>query len=172
VTVMLNPMEIFEIAEQIERNGARFYRRAAALFDNLDISQLFLKLAEWEAEHEKTFIGMKQKMFGTNPASMSFRPGETRPDPKVMAGLAVFGIRVEPTEELNGRESQDDIFRRAVEKEKDSIVFYNGLKGFLSDAADQDSINRVITEEMQHIRILHESLNKNNKIRSESNEKV
>ncbi len=161
MTVMLNPLEIFEIAEQIERNAVTFYRRAATLFDDPDISERFLELAEWEAEHETTFMEMKQKMFGTNPALTSFRPGETKPDPKVMAGLAVFGIRAEPTEELNGRESQDDILRRAVEKEKDSIVFYNGLKDFLSNASDQDSIDSIITEEMKHIRILHESLNKN-----------
>jgi rubrerythrin len=172
VTVTLNPLEIFEIAEQIERNGVTFYRKAAALYEDPDASQLFLKLAEWEAEHEKTFAQMKQNMFGAHTAPMSFKSGETRLDPKMMAGLAIFGIRAEPTEELDGRENQDDILRKAVEKEKDSIVFYNGLKDFLSNAADRESIDRIITEEMRHIRILHESLNTNNTIRSESNEKV
>lgn len=160
VALTLNSLEVFEIAEKIERNGVTFYRRAAAIYDNSDVSQLFIKLAEWEAEHEKTFAQIKQKMFGTNTAPMSFRPGETRPDPKLMAGLAIFGIRAEPTEELNGRESQDDILRKAVEKEKDSIVFYNGLKDFLLNAADQDSIDRIIIEEMKHIRILHDLLKK------------
>ena len=172
MAIMLNPFEVFEIAEQIERNGARFYRRAAAIFDDPDMSDLFLKLAEWEVEHEKTFADMKQKMFGTNTASMSFRPEQTRPDPKIMAGLAIFGIRAEPTEELNGRESQNDILRRAVEKEKDSIVFYNGLKDFLSKSTDRDPIDHIITEEMRHIRILNELLKKNNMIRSQRNEKV
>jgi rubrerythrin len=155
-----NPEEVFEIAEQIERNGARFYRKAAAIFTDPDLSKLFLKLADWEAEHEKTFTGMK-KMFRSNTASISFRPEETLPDPKVMAGLAIFGIRAEPTEELNGKESRDDILRGALEKEKDSIVFYNGLKDFLSDAADRTPIDRIITEERQHIKTLQELLNQN-----------
>lgn len=172
MTVTLNPLEIFEIAEQIERNGATFYRRAAALYEHSDVSHLFLRLADWESEHEKIFAHMKQTMFSADTAPTSFRPGETPPDPKMMAGLAVFGVRPDPSEELNGRETQDDILRKAVEKEKDSIVFYNGLKFFLSNAADQDILNRIITEEMRHIRILHESLNKNNTIRSERNEKV
>jgi rubrerythrin len=91
---------------------------------------------------------------------MSFRSEETWPDPKVMAGLAIFGIQAEPTEELNGQEKQSDILRIAVEKEKDSIVFYNGLKDFLSVATDRDQIDRIIKEEMDHIRILHESIDR------------
>ena len=159
MSVALNASEVFEIAEQIERNGAKFYLRAAACFKNPDISKLFLRLAEWEVAHEKTFSAMKKRILESNAALLSFRPEETRPDPKVMAGLAIFGIRAEPMEELNGKENQDDILRRAVEKEKDSIVFYHGLKDFLSDAADRDHVDRIITEEMQHIRLLYKLLN-------------
>lgn len=172
MNVTLSALDVFEIAEQIERNGAKFYRRAAALFDDSEVCQLFLKLADWEVEHEKIFRNMGKRMYGSNTASMSFRPEDALPDPKVMAGLAIFGIRAEPTEELNGKESQDDILKRAVEKEKDSIVFYNGLKDFLSDPADRAPIDRIIVEEMKHVRILHKLLDKNVKIRSERNEKV
>jgi len=168
----LNVEEVFEIAEQIERNGATFYRKAAALFDDPEMRQMFLELADSEIEHEKTFSDMKKKRFGSNTASTSFRPEEMLPDPKGMAGLAIFGIRTEPTEELNGKETRNDILRRAVGKEKDSIVFYNGLKDFLSNAEDQAPIDRIINEERQHIRMLQELLNKNITIRSERNEKV
>jgi len=166
MSVTLNAFEVFEIAEQIERNAAKFYRRAASIFDVSEIQTLFLKLADWETEHEKTFTDMKKQIVGSNIASMSFRSEDTWPDPKVMAGLTIFGIRAEPTEELNGKENQADILGKAVEKEKDSIVFYNGLKDFLSHATDRDPIDRIIKEEMRHIRILHESLNRNTKIRS------
>jgi len=158
VTVRFNAAEIFEIAEQIERNGAKFYRKAATMFSDPDICKLFVRLAEWEAEHEKTFAEMRNRILASNVAPTSFRPEETLPDPKVMAGLAVFGIRAEPREELNGRENRVDILRRAVEKEKDSIVFYDGLKDFLSDATDREQVDRIIAEEMQHVRTLGESL--------------
>jgi rubrerythrin len=158
MTVTFNAVEVFEIAGQIERNGAKFYRKAAAIFDDPEIGKMFLRLAEWETEHEKTFADMRKQVLGSHTASMSFRPQETLPDPKVMAALAVFGIRAEPTEELNGKESRADILRRAVEKEKDSIVFYNGLKDFLFDATDQEQVDRIITEEMRHVRMLDESL--------------
>ena len=160
MSVTLNAFEVLEIAEQIERNGAEFYRRAAAIFDHPEIQELFRRLADWEIQHEKIFAKMKKQMLGSNAESMSFRPEEALPDPKVMAGLAIFGIRAEPTEELNGKEDHADVLRFAVEKEKDSIVFYNGLKDFLSRASDLGQIDRIIKEEMNHIRLLHESLDR------------
>ena len=172
MNVTLSALEVFEIAEQIERNGAKFYRRAATLFDDSEVCQLFNKLAGWEVEHENIFREVSKKVFGSDAAFRSFRSESALPDPKVMAGLAIFGIRMEPTEELSGKENQDDILKRAVEKEKDSIVFYNGLKDFLSDPADRAPVDRIITEEMKHIRVLHELLEKNVKTRSERNEKV
>jgi rubrerythrin len=158
MTVTINAFQAFEIAERIERNGARFYRRAAEICEDPGVCKLLLELAAWEHEHEKIFITMREQILGPHNTSTSFRPEETLPDPRVMAGLAVFGIRAEPTEELDGQETQTDILQGAVEKEKDSIFFYNGLKDFLSDPADGGQIDRIITEEMQHVRILHESL--------------
>jgi rubrerythrin len=160
MNVTLNAFDVFEIAEKIERNGTQFYRRAASIFDDPEIQELFLRLADWETQHEKIFAKMKKQIIGSNAASMPFRSEETWPDPKVMAGLAIFGIRAEPTEELNGQEDRTDILRIAVEKEKDSIVFYNGLKDFLSDATDRDQIDRIIKEEMDHIRMLYESIDR------------
>jgi rubrerythrin len=159
MAVTINAFEALEIAERIEQNGAKFYRRAAEIFDDPGVCALLLRLAAWENEHEKTFVTMKKQIVGSHNESTSFRPGETLPDPRVMAALAVFGIRAEPTEVLDGKETQTDILRQAVEREKDSIVFYSGLKDFLSDPADGGQIDRIILEEMQHIRILHESLN-------------
>ena len=38
MTVTFNAFEIFEIAEQIERNGTDFYIRAAELFEEPEIA--------------------------------------------------------------------------------------------------------------------------------------
>ena len=53
--------EIFEMAEQIEHNGAKFYRKAAEPIagGNRD---LLLRLAVMEDEHERTFAGMRGEM--------------------------------------------------------------------------------------------------------------
>ena len=46
----------------------------------------------------------------------------------------------------------------ALQKEKDSIVYDTGLKGFVPAEVGEDKIDDVIAEEMHHIRILNQSL--------------
>jgi len=158
MTVTFNALEVFEIAEQIERNGTDFYIRAAELFNDPDICQMFLRLAEWEREHEMIFAGMKQQLSERSRQKSASGPDDLLPDPRIMAGLAVFGIRSDPAEELRGRQEKTDIIRRAVEKEKDSIVFYHGLKEFVPTGADKEKIDEIIKEEMRHIVTLDQSL--------------
>jgi len=158
MTVTFNAFEVFEIAEQIERNGTNFYIRAAELFDDPQIRQMFLRLAEWEKEHEQTFAQMKQQLSERDRQENTAEPDNFLPDPRVMAGMAVFGIRSNPAEELRGRLEKTDIIRWAAEKEKDSIVFYQGLKEFVPTGADKDIIDDIIKEEMEHIVILDQSL--------------
>jgi rubrerythrin len=161
MTVTFNAFEVFEIAEQIERNGTDFYIRAAELFDDPKISEMFLRLAEWEKEHEQTFARMKEQLSEKDRQKNASEPDDLLPEPRVMAGMAVFGIRSKPAEELRGRQEKTDIIRRAVEKEKDSIVFYHGLKEFVPAEADKEKIDEIIKEEMKHIVILDQSLKEN-----------
>ena len=157
--VEFNAFEVFEIAEKIERNGAKFYRRAAELFDESRTHNMFLQLAEWETVHEQVFADMRKELSAQGPELRTFKPeNDVVFDAQSMAGLAVFGNRMEPSEELTGKESITDVLKSAIEKEKDSIIFYTGLKDFIPPAAGQDKISDIIREEMHHIRILKESL--------------
>ena len=62
MTRAFNAFEVFEIAEQIERNGAAFYRKAAGLFDQPQLVRMFLDLARWEAKHEEVFASMRRQL--------------------------------------------------------------------------------------------------------------
>lgn len=155
----LTAVEAIEIAESIERNGAKFYRQAAGLCKDHHVSTLFVELAQWENQHLKVFEQMKKRYADRD------RPpdylGDGRGDgfkARAMAGLAVFGIQPDPTKDLSGGESRTDVLNLAMEKEKDSIVFYSGLKDFLADPKDVKALEDVIAEEMKHIRILTQSL--------------
>lgn len=161
MNVTFNAFEVFEIAEQIERNGINFYIRAAELFDDPNTSEMFLRLAEWEKEHERLFARMKQQLSEQSRQASTSEPDDLLPDPRVMAGLAVFGIRADPADELRGRQDKTDIIRRAVEKEKNSIVFYHGLKEFVPAEVGKEKIDDIIKEEMRHIVILDQSLKQN-----------
>ena len=149
---------IFEIAEQIERNGAKFYRKAAGMFDDDGISATMRKLAEWETEHERIFAAMRERLGGPDSTAAPPKGEQLVNDPKAMAGLAVFGIRRDPRDELTGTESRGDVLKRALEKEKESIAFYEGLKDFAADEAGKDKIDCIIKEEMRHIATLNKLL--------------
>ncbi|MGD2095767.1 MAG: ferritin family protein, partial [Phycisphaerales bacterium] len=62
MSISLNAIEVFEIAERIERNAVKFFRRAAEIFSDPDMSRILLSLAEFEKEHERTFANMRRQI--------------------------------------------------------------------------------------------------------------
>jgi rubrerythrin len=157
--IELTAFEAIEIAERVERNGAKFYRHAAGLCSDRRISSLFVELAQWESQHQKVFEQMKQRYADRRapPEDVGDGQGDVI-HATAMAGLAVFGIQPDPAKELTGTENRKDVLKLAIEKEKDSIAFYSGLKGFLIDRQDVKALEGIIAEEMKHVRILTQSL--------------
>ena len=136
MAITFNAWEIFEVAEELERNGAKFYRRAAELFEDSRTRNMFLQLAEWETAHELVFADMRNELSAQGPEFRTFElENNVVFDAQSMAGLAVFGNRKDPSAELTGKESITDILKCAIEKEKDTIIFYTGLKDFVSARA-------------------------------------
>jgi len=158
MNVALNAIEVFEIAEQIERNGAKFYRKAAELFNEPDICTMFMELADWEFKHEQVFKDMGTQLVKFNKKRNFLKQEKKQFDPKLMACLTVFGTGSEPPYKLTSIEKITDVLKTAIEKEKDSIAFYEGLKDFAATSDDKNSIDDIIKEEMHHIKILNESL--------------
>jgi rubrerythrin len=156
--IVFSAFEVFQIAEQIERNGARFYGKAAQLFDIPAIRKMFLELADWETKHQEVFRDMRKQLLDKNSELPTTGAQDAMFAPKAMAGLAVFGIKPDPADELSGKESIADVLKKAIKKEKDSIVYYTGLKEFIPTQADKDKIDDIIKEELRHIRILSQSL--------------
>ena len=155
----MNGHEVLEIAERIERNGAKFYRRAAAIAQDAGLSAFLVQLAQWESQHIKVFQQMKERSVEEKWEIADIAPGRVGPrDARALAGLAVFGLRPNPAEELTGQETRAELLRVAIEKEKDSIVYYTGLKDLISSGRDRKIIEDIIQEEMKHVRILAQSL--------------
>jgi rubrerythrin len=158
MTVTLNAIEVFEIAQQIERNGAMFYRKASELFSESDISNKFLELAEWETRHEQVFKDMGEEIAQQNQKTSGSELEKKEFDAKLMACLAVFGTVSEPVHKLKSINKISEALKTAIEKEKDSIAFYEGLKDFITDINDQNKVNSIIEEEMHHVKILNQAL--------------
>ncbi len=151
--------EIFEMAEQIERNGSRFYRRAAQGFTDSRARQLMLDLAAMEDEHEKVFAGMRAELLQQEREPRAPDPyGEAILYVRGMADGVVFDVRTDPSERLTGKETMEDILRTAIELEKDSIVFYLGIKEIVPERLSKQRIDDIIKEEMGHIAVLSKEM--------------
>ena len=151
--------EIFEMAEQIERNGAKFYRKAADGIDDKKEASILLDLAAMEKDHEKTFAAMRTDLSGVETEPTAFDPqGEAALYLQAFADGHVFDPKADPSAKLTGKESLNDILRIAIGLEKDSIVFYLGIRDTVKKKQGKEKIDGIIREEMSHITGLSKQL--------------
>ena len=148
-----NADEIFEIAEQIERNGAIFYRTAAENVDDESKKKLLTHLAEMEDEHEQTFKTMRSELIQDEKVMTTFDPeGEAEHYLRALADTRVF------YEKKIDITSMKEILKTAITAEKDSIVFYLGMKDVIPVHLGRQKLDGIIKEEMGHIRLLSKEL--------------
>jgi len=150
--------EIYEIAEQIERNAAEFYRESAERCPNQDIKNMLLDMSEAESDHLRTFQNMREKL--TEEAGLSiFDPfGRSAEYLQAIADARSWEGRINPTQALTGNETAKEIIQIAMESEKEMIVFYVGLKDLVYFKAGKDKVEEIIIEELRHISALLKKL--------------
>ena len=159
MSITFNAFEIFEMAEQIERNGTKFYRKAAQIVPDRNARQMLLDFADMEAEHEKTFADMRSKLSEKESEPVVFDPeNEAAMYLQAMASSHVFDLKATESQELTGNETVQDIIKSGIKAEKDSVVFYTGLKDFVPSKAGKDKVEAIIKEEMGHIALLNQKL--------------
>ena len=152
-----NVDEVFEIALQIERNGQKFYRRAAE-FAPASTARFFEGLAAMEDDHEQTFSEMRQKLTGREGSLAGDPQGWGATYLRALAEGRIFDYQSDPSASLSGAEDVEEVLRQAIELEKDSIFFYLGLKQLVPDEPGKARVDEIIEPEMSHIATLHERL--------------
>ena len=145
--------DVFEMAEQLERNGAKFYRTAAENISDPRSKKLLIELAEMEDEHEKTFASLRADLTEAEKTTTVFDPE----DESALYLRALADTRVFFKKKID-ISSMEEILKAAIVAEKDSIVFYLGLKDFVPDQLGKNRLDKIIKEEMGHIRILSKEL--------------
>ena len=100
--VKFNADEIFQLAERIEQNGEKFYKKAAA--SNPDGKEILLKLAGMEADHYKTFKALHAEISAEEAEPLVFDPNdETGQYLSAMADGSVFDTSEDPSASLTGQ---------------------------------------------------------------------
>ena len=158
-SLFFNVGEIFEIAIQIERNGAAFYRKAASNTANEEARLELLRLAVMEDNHEKIFTELKGQVAASEEDNEWYDPeSEAALYLENFAGGQIFDITKDPWELVPPETSLAAVLRVALECEKNSVVFYAGLKHVVPASFDASPIEAIIQEEMVHVVLLSKRL--------------
>ena len=146
--------EIYEVAEQIERNAAEFYSEAAEKCPNEDIKEMLLDMSVTENEHLETFQNMREKLAEEVGLSIFDPFGRSAMYLQAIADARSWEGRVNPMQALSGSETAKEIIEIALEAEKEMVVFYVGLKDLVYFKLGKDKVEDIILEELGHISAL------------------
>jgi rubrerythrin len=106
-----------------------------------------------EDEHEQTFKTLRSELGRDEKVLTTFDPdGESEGYLRSLADTRVF------YEKQIDKTSFKEILKNAITAEKDSIVFYLGMKDVVPGHLGRDKLDGIIKEEMSHIRLLSKKL--------------
>jgi len=143
--------EIFEMAVQMEKNGAAFYKKVSESVSDKNMKKTLIELQVMEINHEKIFETLKKKLEAVSDDY--FDPsGEAVKYLRSIADTKMFFKRKIDVS------SMEKILKGAISVEKDSVIFYLGMKELVPDDIGKGKIEKIIKEEMTHVRILNEKL--------------
>ena len=152
MAIVFNADEIFEMAIRIENNGAAFYRKAAGLQSDTKNQNFLESLANMEDQHQRIFTEMRTTLTEKDKSPKVFDPYD-EVSQYLSAMADTMGGEGSPSvaNSLTGDETLEEILRIAVGLEKDSILFYLGIKDLIPHQSGQDRIDEIIKEERRHV---------------------
>jgi rubrerythrin len=140
--------DILQIAEVIEHRQAKFYFKWAQLFETDEQCALCHKLANRNARHAKLWAEKRKQHSSETGEFGIFDPNDyVRSNPFVMAGLTWCGKSESRSRKLTGKESKDKILKDALQRAKELVIFFEGLKEFAYGPAAWTIIDRIIGRE-------------------------
>ena len=102
-----------------------------------------------EDDHEKIFENMQKELTAGEQTLLVFDPeDENAVYLKALADTRVFFKKEKPGSDMT------QILKSAIQTEKDSIVFYLGMKEMVPEKYGKSRINDIIKEEMSHLKLL------------------
>jgi rubrerythrin len=161
MVIGFNADEVFEMAIRIEENGAAFYRKAAGLQSDAENREFLEKLAAMEDGHKATFIEIRKTLTDKDKSGKVFDPQDELS--LYLAAMAdTHGGEGSPSaaDSLTGTETMEEVLATAIGLEKESVLFYIGIKDIVSPEHGIERIDDIIREERGHIAHLTSLLGK------------
>lgn len=143
--------EVVEIGIQIEKNGRDFYEALLAQAKSEKARGIFKYLAEEEAKHIEVFRGILNSVSKYEPPGLD--ADEYTAYMNALASENVFTQKDKGKEIARAAKSDKQAIDIGIQAEKDSIVFYEGMKKAVPDYGSK-IIEEVILQEQGHLKQL------------------
>ena len=148
--------EIVEIAIQIEKNGRDFYNALVAQSKSQEAKDIFKYLAGEEEKHIKAFQKILNSVQKYEPAESY--PGEYFAYMNALASEHIFTQKDKGNEIAKRAKSDKEAIGLGIGFEKDSIIFYEGMKKVVPED-ELKIVDGLIAQEQDHLRKLSELKN-------------
>jgi rubrerythrin len=143
--------EVVEIGIQIEKNGRDFYSAIARQSNNQKTKQVFQYLAGEEEKHIAVFQKILDSVNKYEPPESY--PGEYFAYMNALASENVFTQKDKGSDLAKKVTSDKQAIELGIGAEKDSIVFYEGIKKAVPNY-DLKVLDELIAQEQDHLRQL------------------
>ncbi len=138
--------DIRNIAIQIEKNGEETYRKASEIVENPEIKELLVWMADQEEKHAKWFSSLEADQPLTKEQQELENVGKSLLQDMIKGSTFLLN-----QDELKNSSTLKEVLDQAVAFEKDTILFYEFLIGFLDEEETIKQLSAIIEEERTHI---------------------
>lgn len=140
--------EIVELGIQIEKNGRDFYEALAVKSKNASAGKIFKYLAAEEEKHIAVFQKILEGL--TRNEQADSYPGEYLAYMNALASEHIFTQKNKGILIAKEIQSDSEAIERGIGFEKDSIIFYEGMKRIVP-AGDVEVVKALIAQEQNHL---------------------
>jgi len=140
--------EIIKFAIEKEQESFNLYEKMATQVTDSELQKIFQRLAQEEVKHKDFYTTM------LSTVKIEQSPGVKENDEyQSYVEALITDSRTVPTITATDFKNTNKVLDYAIAREKDSILFYSGLKNFVAATA-HGSIDTIIREEERHAAIL------------------
>ncbi len=161
MAITFNADEIYNIAEQIERNGQKFYTDSAQRVSEPIAKEVLQDLAEMEVGHLKTFKALHAALSEQAREEITWDPdGQAGAYLKAAADSHVFKTDADPSSLLKNNSDAREILELALQFEKDSVIYFLAFAEVVPEQLGKSDVLGLAKQEQNHIALIQSVLSK------------
>ena len=145
---MFTLAEVYDLGIRIEKNGEKFYRDALEQAWSKPIADMLRLLAEEEVKHVDFFMRRMDSLKEKRENPFLDEIGSSML--KDILGNQTFSLK---EAEVSKIRTVEELVARAIEFEKDTILFYELVGSFMTDETSRSELKEIIEEEERHVKL-------------------